>query len=349
MISTLSLFMSMRPQLVGLTSVVFASIVGAQQPALIVLNKAQASASIIALADGRTIATMPVGDGPHEVAVSPDGSTAVAANYGGRTPGNTLTVLDLRARKAVRTIDLGSYQRPHGIAWLPDGKRVLVTSEQARALVIVDVPNGRVDHGIATGQPGHLMTLAKDGHRAWTANIATGSVSLVDLDRGIVVKTVVTGKGPEGNDVSPNGRELWAADRTLNRITVLDANTLDSLASIPTGEFPNRVHFTPDGRWVLVSNIRSGTVDVIDAAARRTVDRISFAFDSTRANPTMLGAMGNSPQPEGILIAPDGKRAWIALSSMNRLAEVDLASRKVVRYLTTGQEPDGMGYIPNLP
>jgi DNA-binding beta-propeller fold protein YncE len=282
------------------------------------------------------------------VSVSPDGNWAVAANYGGRTPGHSLTVLDLRARKPVRTIDLGTYTRPHGLAWLPDGKHVVATSEQARALVVVDVPDGRVDHAISTGQPGHLMTLARDGHRAWTANIATGSVSLVDLDRGTVVKTVVTGKGPEGHDVSPNGRELWAADRTLNRITVLDANTLDSLASIPTGEFPNRLHFTPDGHWVLVSNIRSGTVDVIDAAARRTVDHITFAFDSTRANGTMLGAMGNSPQPEGILIAPDGTRAWIALSATNRIAEVDLGTRKVVRYLTTGQEPDGMGYISAL-
>ena len=321
------------------------SIAAAQGPALVVLNKAEASASIISLADGRTIATMPVGNGPHEVAISPDGSWAVAANYGAQTTGNSLTVLDLRNRKPVRTIELGSYARPHGIAWLPDGKHVVVTSEQAKAVVIVDVPNGKIDRAIETGQPGHLMTLAKDGHRAWTANIASGSVSLVDLDKGTVIKTVVTGRGPEGHDLSPDGRELWAADRTLNRITVLDANTLDSIATIPTGEFPNRLHFTPDGKWVLVSNIRSGYVDVIDAATRRSVDHITFAFDSTKANPTMLGAMGRTPQPEGILIAPDGKRAWIALSAINRIAEVDIAGRRVVRYLTTGQEPDGMGYV----
>ena len=320
----------------------------AQGPALVVLNKAEASASLISLANGRTIATMPVGEAPHEVAISPDGRWAVAANYGARTPGNSLTVLDLRSRRPVRTIDLGKYTRPHGIAWFPDGKRVVVTSEQARAVVLVDVPNGKIDRVIETGQPGHLLTLAKDGHHLWTANIQTGSVSLVDVDHGTVLKTVVTGRGPEGNDVSPNGRELWAADRTLNKITVLDANTLDSLASIPTGEFPNRVHFTPDGRWVLVSNIRSGTVDIIDAVARRAVDHITFAFDSTQANATVLGAMGRSPQPEGILIAPDGSRAWIALSAMNRLAEVDLATRRVVRYLTTGQEPDGMGYVASL-
>ena len=339
----------MRTILIAAAMLGISSLGAAQGPALVVLNKAEASASIISLADGRTIATMPVGEAPHEVAISPDGNWAVAANYGGRTPGNTLTVLDLRNRRPVRTIDLGTYARPHGIAFLPDGKRVVVTSEQAKALVIVDVANGKVDRAVDTGQPGHLMTLARDGRHAYTANIASGSVSLIDLDKGTVVKTVVTGRGPEGHDVSPNGKELWAADRTLNRITVLDANTLDSLATIPTGEFPNRLHFTPDGRWVLVSNIRSGYVDVIDAATRRSVDHITFAFDSTKANTTMLGAMGRTPQPEGILIAPDGKRAWIALSAMNRIAEVDIANRRVIRYLTTGQEPDGMGYVKSLP
>ena len=333
----------MRSHRLALTILLIASTTNAQQ--LVVLNKAEASASIISLADGSIVATMPVGDGPHEVAVSPDGNWAVAANYGGRTAGNSLTVLDLRNRRAVRTIDLGTYARPHGIAFLPDGKRVIVTSEQAKALVLVDVTNGRVDRAIDLGQPAHLLTLARDGRHVWTANIATGSVSSVELD-GTNLLTAVTGKGPEGHDVSPNGKELWAADRTLNRITVLDAKTLRALDSIPTGEFPNRLHFTPDGRWVLVSNIRSGTVDVIDAATRRVADHISFTVDSTRTNATVLGAMGGSPQPEGILIAPDGKRAWIALSAANRLAEIDLATRKVVRYIATRQEPDGMGYVP---
>src|SRR3954454_3426713 len=107
----------MRKAMIASALLLAATAAAAQQSALVVLNKAQATASIISLADGRTIATMPVGDGPHEIAVSPDGYLAVAANYGGRTPGNSLTVLDLRARKPVRTIDLGSYARPHGIAW----------------------------------------------------------------------------------------------------------------------------------------------------------------------------------------------------------------------------------------
>ena len=40
---------------------------------LVVLNKAARTASLIDLATKKSVATIPTGDGPHEVAVSPDG------------------------------------------------------------------------------------------------------------------------------------------------------------------------------------------------------------------------------------------------------------------------------------
>ena len=321
----------------------------AQRPGLIVLNKSEATASILDLADGRTVATMPVGDGPHEVAVSPDGRWAMAANYGGTTPGHSLTLLDLRTRTVVRTIELGEFQRPHGMAWLPDGKRVVVTSELAQAVIVVAAETGKIEKTIRTNVGGtHLLVLAKDGSRVWTSNINSGTNSLIDLERGVVVKTAANGKGPEAIDLSPDGKELWTADRPLNRLTVLDANTLDSLAAWPTGLFPNRLHFTPDGKWVLQSNAQSGTVSVYDAKARTLAGTIAFAYDETIAKSTMLNQFGRSATPLGILIAPDGKRAWVALAAHDRLAEVDIASRRVLRMLTAGREPDGMAYLPNV-
>jgi DNA-binding beta-propeller fold protein YncE len=325
----------------------FATPIAAQQPALVVLNKSEATASMISLADGKIFATMPVGDGPHEVAVSPDARWGVVANYGGaQGPGHSLTVLDLRARKATTTIELGEYLRPHGIAWLLDGKHVAVTSEQARAVIIVDVAAGKVDRVIKTNQPGHLFTLSKDQKRMWTANIATGSISLVDVDKGEVIKTATLGGGPEATDLAPDGREFWAAGSTSNLITILSAATLDTLGSIPTGKRPNRLHFTPDGRWVLVSNIYSGTLEFFDTRTRQLVDRITFPFDSAKVSTSAVGRTGPSAAPEGILIAPDGKRAWVALAAMDQIAEVDLVTRKVTRYIQTGREPDGMGYVP---
>jgi YVTN family beta-propeller protein len=83
--------------------------VQAQTPGrLLVVNKAEASLSVVDLAQRKEIARIPTGDAPHEVAVSPDGQIAVVTNYGTRAePGNTLTVVDLGTLQPVATIDLG--------------------------------------------------------------------------------------------------------------------------------------------------------------------------------------------------------------------------------------------------
>ena len=60
--------------------------------------------------------------------MAPDGRTAVVTNYGGSQSGNTLSVLDLVGGKPTRTIDLGQHSATHGIRFLPDGRRVLVTT-----------------------------------------------------------------------------------------------------------------------------------------------------------------------------------------------------------------------------
>ena len=346
--------MRLRPALVASTLVTLVTL-AAPRPAaaqagdmLVVLNKNVATATLVDVATGRALGTMPTGPYPHEVVVSPDGRRAVVADYGAQEPGRTLTVLDLVSRRAERTIDLGEHRRPHGIVWLPGGARVAVTCEQTQALVLVDVNAGAVVGAIPTAARGtHMVALHRDGRRAYTANIGSGTVSLVDLGARQLVRSVTTGRGPEAIDVSPDGREVWAADRNLNHVRVPDARTLDSLATMPSGEFPNRLKFTPDGRWALVSNAASSTVGVYDARARVLVTTIALPLDSAKAPAEHLASpMGRSAVPLGILVSPDGRRAWVATNATGQLAEIDLARRAVVRWVDAGETPDGMAYVP---
>lgn len=316
---------------------------------LIVLNKGEATASVIDLASGRVAYALPVGNGPHEVAVSIDGATAVACNYGtAQAPGSSLTVLDLAGRRVERTIDLGMYRRPHGIAWLPDNRRVVVTVEANQAVLVVDVHAGVVERAIATNENGtHLLVRSRDGSRVYTANIGAGSVSMIDLLSGTLLKTTHLGRGPEAIDLSPDGKELWTADRPLERVFMLDATTLDTITSAATGKFPNRLKFTPDGRHVLLSNAQSGYVGIYEVKRRTEIARIPFAVDTALLRPQLLGSqMGNSATPLGILMHPGGTRAWVALAAMDRIAEVDIETRTVVRLLQAGREPDGMALVP---
>src|SRR5687768_3937895 len=85
------------------------------QKYLLVLNKNEASLTILDPADLKILGKVPVGDSPHEVIASADGKTAYVANYGAQTPGSTLSVIDLETKKELRRVDLSPLMRPHGI------------------------------------------------------------------------------------------------------------------------------------------------------------------------------------------------------------------------------------------
>ena len=91
---------------------------------LIVLDKSAAAVEILDVAEGKVLTTIKVGDGPHEVAISPDGTTAVIGDYGGRKPGSTLRVVALGVSEVVRILDLGDPYRPHGISWESDNRHL---------------------------------------------------------------------------------------------------------------------------------------------------------------------------------------------------------------------------------
>lgn len=316
---------------------------------LLVLNKAENTATLVDLPSGRTVATLPTGDGPHEVAVSPDGRWALATNYGtAQAPGRTLTLIDVPAARVARTVDLGDYRRPHGLAWSRDGRRVVVTVEAQQAVLVLDTRRWRVERAIPTDQQtSHMVALSPDGRRAYVASIGSGSVTMLDLRRGSRLRVARTGSGTEGIAVSPDGREVWATNRASNTVSVLSAASLEPLATIPSTDFPIRVRFTTDGRYALVTNARSSELRILDVGHRSEAGVVGFPLDTARAQPTLLGAQfARSAVPIGALPAPGGAFAYVALSAMGTVAEVDLATRTTVRTLRVGREPDGLGFSP---
>lgn len=320
----------------------------ARAATLIVANKAEATVSLVDLPEGKVVATLPVGTGPHEVAVSPGGRLALIANYGGPGPagaGSSLTLIDVPAAKVVKTIDLGEYRRPHGLVFL-DERRALVTAEVNKALLEVDVEAGKVAGAVLTGQDvSHMVAVTPDGSRAFVANIGSGSMTAVDLKGKKHLKDVPTGNGAEGIAITPDGKQVWVTNRAADTVTVVDAASLEVLGSLPSAKFPIRAEATPDGKRVLVSNAQSGDLSVFTTADRKLERRV--ALELTAAKDTegrLMTDFGASSVPIGIEIAPDGKRAYVAHAGADQISIVDLEYWKRVGELTAGKEPDGMGY-----
>ena len=293
---------------------------------LLVANKQEASLSIIEVASGKLLATVPTGQGPHEVAATRDGRFAVVANYGAQAPGNSLTVVDLRSRSAVGTIDLGEYRRPHGIVVLPGDSLVLVTSEASRATVLVSLTGG-VRGAIPTGEPGsHMVTVTADGRRGYTANVGSGSITELDIAAGTATRTLAVAPATEGIAVTPDGREVWVGSNGAHTVTVVDTRRWAAVDTLPAQGLPYRVAISPDGRTAVVPAPQAGVVRIFDVPTRK--ERATVAFEGA--------------EPVGSTITADGAYVFVALQGTNEAAMVDLASGRELRRFGTGAGPDGI-------
>ena len=308
---------------------------------LIVLNKSDHEAALVDPETYGVLKKLPTGQGPHEAATSPDGRYAYVSNYGSfaifrqaeaeqrrMEPGNTITVLDLKAQTVKATLDLGEYKQPHGIRVSRDGKLLWVTTEAAQAVLELDTQTGKILKAWKTEQrTSHMVVPTPDEKKLYVANIGSGTVTVIEraTDK---VQTITTAAGSEGIDVSPDGKQVWVTNRGANSICVIDVATDTVAATFESGgKFPIRVKFTPNGKQAWVSNAQSNLVAVFDPATRKLVGTVE------------VGAV-----PVGIQMTPDGKRAFVANTNDNLVTVIDVASRKVIRTFITGTEPDGMAW-----
>lgn len=298
-------------------------------PALLALNK-EGTLAIVNPATKQVLAKIRVGDTPHEAAATPDGKYAFASNYGGSTPGNSISVIDLAAQKEIHRLDLGPMRRPHGLAVF-DGK-LYFTCEVNKVIGRYDPETNQIDWLLGTGQDQtHMIELNRDGSQIYTANISGNTISIIDRtgEANWLVTSIPVGKGPEGFDVTPDGKELWAAGSRDGSVSIIDiaGKRVTRTFNVQTKR-SNRLRFTPDGRLVLISDLDAGDLLVLERDTKKELKRMK------------LGS-----QPAGILIPPDGARAYVAVTGDSNIAVIDLKTLELVDRLSTGQNPDGMAWV----
>jgi DNA-binding beta-propeller fold protein YncE len=320
--------------------------------ALLVVRKSAAALDLVDPGSGLRLASVAVGDSPHEVSVSPDGTRAAVTNYGTRErPGTTLSIIDLQHPRELRRIDLAPHSRPHGIAWFA-ADRIAVTTEGSRHLLLVDAAAGQVAGAIGTQQEGsHMVAVSADARRAYVTNLGSGTMTAIDLAAGRKLVDVATGDGSEALALTPDGRELWVAARAEGHIAVVDTAALAVTARLPLPGLPIRIAFTADGRTALVTCAGSGELAVIDVATRKQRSRhrvdVPLAADAP-ARPLARLAPG-SVLPVGLWMARDGRSVYVAATMGDKVVQFDTTAFRVLREIDVGGEPDGLGSTPVMP
>lgn len=351
--------MKARTPAAALSLFLFAGVAlqGQGTASLLVLSKQNHTLAVVDPGTLQVTARVPVGDDPHEVIASADGTRAYVSNYGFGAF-HTLAVIDLQASKAMPSIDLGALRGPHGLT--VEGGKTWFTAEAAKALGRYDPATGKVDLILGTGQNRtHMIWVSANGQVIVATNVSSGTVSIFTqeavhmpgpppggpplsgagsrqpgpppggppMPRTDWNETVVkVGNGSEGFDVSPDEKQIWVAnaqDGTLSVLSLPEKKVLQTLQVHAEGA--NRLKFTPDGRTVLVSS--GPELVVLDAATRSVKTRVPVGHGSA-----------------GILVQPNGERAFVACGPDNSVAVVDLRTLQVVGHVDAGGEPDGMAW-----
>jgi YVTN family beta-propeller protein len=305
-------------------------------------NTADDTLSIVDLADLSTLATLALDLEPEHMELGPDGDLLAVGNIAA----GTVSLVSLgEAREVARIAGL---HQPHNMTFSPDGRQLYVGNLGAGFVSVIDVEQGAVVAEIPVGEP----QLA-----------ATGAAAGEGDFQGIINVTR-----------TPDGRLGFAAYGEGDRMAVIDLRTGATLATLQLGSQPWRAYSTADGRHMIVPNNGEATVSVISTASLEEVARLPGAADMIGVNTgwfeTVAFVLSRSEEkavildlermepagelalpgtPETGVVTPDGTRLYVALSSTDRVAVIDVRERRLVKVIEdVGEEPWGAHMVGAL-
>ncbi len=319
---------------VAFTAVAFRTVTAEVQPFAYVTNALSNNVSVIDTATNTVVATIPVGNFPLWVEITPDGARAFVTN----TNSNNVSVIDTATNTVVATVPVGS--APQEVAITPDGTRAYVANQSSNNVSVINTATYAVDSTVTVGAGPRGVAITADGARAYVANTGSSSVSVIDTATDTVVATVPLppGSRPFMVAITPDGAHAYVTNQGplppigSSTVLVIDTATNTVVATVTVENAPAGVVITLDGTRAYVSNEFSNNVSVIDTATNTVV-----------GDPIPVENF-----PIGIAITPDGARVYVAHggSTGDKVSVIDTATNTVIATIQAESAPFHVAITP---
>jgi len=267
----------------------------------------------------RVIATIPVGDSPAGLAVTPDNRFVyVANNNNDGIPGDdTVSVINAKTNKVLTTISDPSFNEPYTVTMNAAGTIAYVTNSNGTTITMINIATNTVI-GTINGFDGPSgMAITPDGTTAYVNNyggpfgVGSGNgttVSVVNLKTNTIVGTITVGLAPASLAITVDGAFVYVINYVdgnpgTGTISIIKTSNNTVVGTIPGFSGPFSIAMTPNGKYAYITNFGSNNFSPVGT----TVSAVDLKTNTISATITV------GTQPSGIAITSDSRFVYVTI------------------------------------
>ncbi len=266
--------------------------------------------------------SIPVGDLPLNMALSPDGRLLALTNNG--MTRQFISVIDAAENTVVAELDLA--KGFYGLVFSPDG-RYLFASGGADDTVLAWAVNGFEftdkgdvklrNEGISQPLFPAGLAVSPDQSLLYVAENRNGTMAVVAIDSMAVKDRIPVGEYPYDIKVTDNGGKVYVSLWGGKSLCVCGPDG-SVTGRIEVGDHPNAMLVSPSASLLYVACSNTDDIWVIDTANDTVIETISL-------HPYPNAPFGSTPN--ALALSSDGSTLYVANATNNDVAVVDVSRR----------------------
>ena len=264
--------------------------------------------------------SLPLGDFPLNVAVSPSGKFLAVTNNG--QSDQSIQLIDADKSEVLDSLPVGKAWI--GLTFSSDGKTLYASGGNDNWILKLNVSNNHIQpldtFRIGKPWPEKISPagIALDDKRNVLYTVTTENNSLYVIDLSGNKKVMRYSLGAEGYTclLSPDKKILYISCWGCDKVELFDTENQKFTGSITVGDNPNDMCLSKDGSRLFVANANDNSVSVIDVQQRKVIEILNAALYPA-APP---GSTTNS-----VALSDDGETLYIANADNNCIAVFDVS------------------------
>jgi len=296
-----------------------------------------------------------------------------------------LMVVDTEKKEVLHKITIGEH--PHSVILDKSGKIAYVSNEWSDNVSVIDLDSSMVIDTLHTGNGPAGLALSSNEKLLYVVNAFGSDLSVIDLSTKEELKRLTTGNNPTGTELSPDGKVLYVTSRRANmtpygetlisELTMIDNSThLPRKKDIESAYLMENIAFTPEGDLAIMTLIRPKNHVPSIQVEHGWMMTHGIGIVEQKKDGRVVQLLLDEPNayysdPFDIVITPDGKKAFVSSSGVDRISvisidsirallaesspkmlksfsnDLGISNRYVLKRISTGANPKGLALSPD--